>query len=110
MSTDEMIIEEMEEQNKNRIGTPLLVPAVPPAPPRKKRLSGIAQRLRENKAKAEKKLKALQFAQQILGYGTRTKAAIRSVVEQHGVSTREARAIVRDGKPRKHRRRSNKPV
>ena len=78
----------------------------PQPAPRAKRKSGIFFRLREKKAKAENWLKASEFEQQVLTYRITKKAAVLSVMKQHGVKTREARLIIKDSLPKKHRSRS----
>lgn len=78
----------------------------PPAQPRVKRASGIHQRLREKLAKTKVYAKALKFAQDVLSYGTKPKAVVKSLIEQYGLNTRQARQAVRDTKPRKRRSRS----
>lgn len=75
-------------------------------PPRVKRKSGIHQRLLEKLHKSSNFLKALKFAEQILSYGTRPRAAVKSVMTQHGLNTREARRAVKACRPKKHRSRS----
>jgi len=106
MSTDEMIEQEMK--NNPSFAEKMWgaqIPFVQPAP-KVKRVSGIALRLRWKKFKAENFLKALDFGEQILAYGITKKAAVLSVMKQHHVRTREARLIIKDALPKKHRSRS----
>ena len=113
MSTDEMIKQEFETYDdtqpakktlvRSPWGTP--IPFLQPAQPRQKRVSGIADRLREKKAKVEKWLTVLKFASELHVFNMQPKNLVRSVKLQNGISTREARLAVRQTKPKKHRAR-----
>jgi len=75
-------------------------------PPRVKRESGIHQRLLEKLGKTKNFLQALNFARELISYGTKKKAVVKSVMMQHRLSTRQARQAIKDAKPKKHRARS----
>ena len=109
MSTDQILTNDTDSPKSiPEFGTRIPFvqgPVVTPSP-KVKRVSGIALRLRWKKFKAENFLKALEFGKELISYGTKKKAAVLSVMKQHHVNTREARLIIKDAKPKKHRSRS----
>lgn len=96
MSTDQMSLSQWVEN----------LPFIQPAQPKTKRVSGIADRLRTKKARAESWLKVLKFASSLHSFSMQPRAAALSVKLQFGISTRQARLAVRLTKPKKHRARS----
>lgn len=94
MNTDQTFEETVKEITK---------PQPAPQPVRIKRRSTIFSRLKQKKAKALNLQRAVEFAGLALLAGTRTWVVAKSLIEVHGLKTRQARAIVKQQKPRKHR-------
>lgn len=85
-----------------------LVEPEPPVqqPVRVKRESSIFSRLKQKQRKALNLQRAVEFAGLMISAGTRKWVAAKSLVEVHGLKVRQARAIVKQQKPRKHRARA----
>jgi hypothetical protein len=108
MSTDEMVQEHIDNPKIPEFGAqiPFEQPQPAPQPVSIKRRSSIFDRLRQKKAKALNLQRAVEFAGLALSAGTRAWVTAKSLVEVHGLKTRQARAIVKQQKPRKHRTRA----
>lgn len=97
MNTDQTIEETVKE---------ITEPQPAPQPVRIKRKSSIFARLKQKQRKALNLQRAVEFAGLALSAGTRGWVVAKSLIEVHGLKTRQARAIVKQQKPRKHRARA----
>lgn len=80
------------------------IPIVIQPKPRKK--IGFLKRAKADRAKLKQAHQALNFAQELRIAGVSAKAKTRSIEEQYGLTTREARLCIKLNQPKKHRKRS----